>query len=133
MTDLLAGRVDFFFGIPTNVLAQVRDRGVRALAVTSARRFPGAPELLTMAESGFPDFEMTVWWGLLAPSGTPAALVEAVHRATVQVLALPEMRRRFDEMSVELIGNSPAEFAAVIKADLPKWAKLIMEAGITLD
>src|SRR5918993_388959 len=133
MTDLLAGRVDFFFGIPTNVLAQVRDRGVRALAVTSARRFAGAPELPTMAEAGFPDFEMTVWWGLLAPSGTPTALVEAVHRATVQVLALPEMRKRFDEMSVEPVGNSPAEFGAVIKAELPKWAKLIAEAGITLD
>jgi tripartite-type tricarboxylate transporter receptor subunit TctC len=133
MTDLLAGRVDFFFGIPTNVLAQVRDGGVRALAVTSAKRFPGAPELPTMAESGFPDFEMTVWWGLLAPSGTPPALIETLHRATAQVLALPEMRKRFEEMTVEPVGNSPAEFLAVIAEELPKWAKLISEAGIKLD
>lgn len=133
MTDLISGRVDFFFGNPTNVLAQVRDGGVRALAVTSAKRFSGAPELPTMVESGFPDFEMTVWWGLLAPSGTPAALVEALHQATVQILALPDMRRRLEEMSVEPMGNSPAEFSAVITEELPKWAKAISEAGIRLD
>jgi tripartite-type tricarboxylate transporter receptor subunit TctC len=133
MTDLLAGRVDFFFGIPTNVLAQVRDGRLRALAVSSEKRFAGTPELPTMAESGFPDFEMTVWWGLLAPSGIPAALVETLHQATVQVLALPDMRKRFEEMSVEPVGNSPAEFSAVIAAELPKWAKLIREAGIRLD
>jgi tripartite-type tricarboxylate transporter receptor subunit TctC len=96
MTDLLAGRVDFFFGNSTNVLAQVRDGGVRALAVTSAKRFAGAPELPTMAESGFPDFEINVWWGLLAPSGTSPALVETLHQATTRILALPEMRKRFD-------------------------------------
>jgi tripartite-type tricarboxylate transporter receptor subunit TctC len=133
MTDLLAGRVDFFFGIPTNVLPQVRDGGVRALAVTSAMRFSGAPDLPTMIESGFPDFEMTVWWGLLAPSGTPSELIEILHRATVQILSLPEMRKRFEDMSVEPVGNSPVEFSAVIEAELPKWAKLIREAGITLD
>jgi tripartite-type tricarboxylate transporter receptor subunit TctC len=132
MTDLLAGRVDFFFGIPTNVLAQVRDGGVRALAVTSAKRFAGAPELPTMAELGFPAFEMTVWWGLLAPSGTPPALIETLHRATAQILALPDMRKRFDEMNVEPVGNSPADFSAVIAAELPKWAKLV-KAGIALD
>ncbi len=133
MTDLLAGRVDFFFGNPPNVLAQVRDGGVRALAVTSAKRFAGAPELPTMAESGFPNFEMNVWWGLLAPSGTPPASIEKLHRATAQILALPDMRKRLEEMKVEPVGNSPADFSAVIAAELPKWGKLISEAGIKLD
>ena len=133
MTDLLAGRVDFFFGIPTNLLAQVRDGGVRALAVTSAKRFSGAPELPTMIESGFPEFEMTLWWGLMAPSGTPPALIKMLHRATTEVITLPDMRKRFEEMNVEPVGNSPAEFSAVIAAELPKWAKLISEAGIRLD
>jgi tripartite-type tricarboxylate transporter receptor subunit TctC len=133
MADLLAGRVDFFFGIPTNVFPQVRDGGVRALAVTSPKRFSGAPELPTMIESGFFDFEMNVWWGLLAPSGTPPALIETLHRATAQILALPDIRRSFEEMNVEPVGNSPAEFSAVIAAELPKWARLIAEAGIRLD
>lgn len=133
MTDLIAGRVDFFFGIPTNVLAQVRAGGIRALAVTSAKRFAGAAELPTMAESGFPDVEMTVWWGLLGPSGTPAAFIERLHQATVEILALPDMRKRFEEMSIEPIGNSPAEFSAIISAEIPKWAKFISAAGIRLD
>jgi tripartite-type tricarboxylate transporter receptor subunit TctC len=133
MTDLIAGRVDIHFGIPTSVLEQVRNSQIRALAVTTAKRFSGAPQLPTMGESGFPDFEMTVWWGLLAPSGTPAALIEQLHRATVQVLALPDLRKRFADMGIEPLGNSPAEFSAVIGAELPKWAKLIAEAGIKLD
>jgi tripartite-type tricarboxylate transporter receptor subunit TctC len=133
MTDLIAGRVDFFFGIPTNVLAQVRAGGIRALAVTSAKRFAGAAELPTMAESGFPDVEMSVWWGLLGPSGTPATLIERLHQATVEILALPDMRKRFEEMSIEPVGNSPAEFSAIISAEIPKWAKFIREAGIRLD
>jgi tripartite-type tricarboxylate transporter receptor subunit TctC len=133
MTDLIAGRVDMFFGIPTNVLAQVRDGGVRALAVTSPKRFAGAPELPTMAEAGFPDVEMTVWWGLLAPSGTPAALIDKLHQETVEILATRDMRKRFEQMNIEPIGNSPEEFSAVIAKELPKWAKVIREAGIKLD
>ena len=133
IADLLAGRIDLFFGNPTNVLAQARAGGIRALAVSSAKRFSGAPELPTMAESGFPDFDMTVWWGLLAPSGTPAALIETLYQVTAQILAQPDMRTRFEEMSVEPVGNSPAEFSAVIAEELPKWAKLISEAGIRID
>ncbi len=133
MTDLMTGRVEIHFGVPTSVLEQVRAGHIRALAVSTPKRFPGAPELPTMAESGFPNFEMTVWWGLLAPSGTPAELIERLHQATVQVLALPDLRKRFDEMGIEPVGNSPAEFAAVISAELPKWAKLINEARIRLN
>jgi tripartite-type tricarboxylate transporter receptor subunit TctC len=133
MTDLIAGRVQIHFGIPTSVLEQVRDGQIRALAVSTPRRFAGAPELPTMAESGFPDFEMTVWWGLLAPSGTPVALIEKLHQATVEILAQPDLRKRFEVMGIEPVGNSPAEFSGVIAAELPKWAKLIREAGIRLD
>jgi tripartite-type tricarboxylate transporter receptor subunit TctC len=76
---------------------------------------------------------MTVWWGLLAPSRTPAALIEKLYQDTVQVLELPEMRKQFEQMSIEPIGNSPAEFSAVIATELPKWAKFLREAGIRLD
>jgi tripartite-type tricarboxylate transporter receptor subunit TctC len=133
MTDLIAGRVEMHFGIPTSVLEQVHNGQIRALAVTTAKRFAGAPELPTMVESGFPDLEMTVWWGLLAPSGTSAAVIEKLYDATVQILALPDLRRRFEEMGIEPVGNSPAEFSAVIATELPKWAKVIRESGIRLD
>jgi tripartite-type tricarboxylate transporter receptor subunit TctC len=86
-----------------------------------------------MAEAGFPDVEMTVWWGLLAPSGTPAALIDKLHRETVQILAMSDMRKRFEQMNIEPIGNSPEEFSAVIAKELPKWAKVIKAAGIKLD
>jgi len=133
MTDLITGRVEIHFGIPTSVLEQVRNGRIRALAVSTPKRFAGAPELPTMAEAGFPDFEVTVWWGLLAPSGTPAAAIERLHRATVHVLALPELRRRFDEMGIEPVGTSPEQFSNMIAAELRRWEKLIRESGITLN
>ncbi len=133
MTDLMAGRVDIHFGVPTSVLEQVRAGHIRALAVTTPKRFAGAPELPTMAESGFPDFEMTVWWGLLAPSGTPVSVIETLHHATARVLGTADLRKRFREMGIEPVGNSPAEFSSVISAELPKWAKLIRESGIKLN
>jgi len=133
MADLIAGRVNIFFGPTTAMLPQVREGKVRALAVSSSRRYAGAPDLPTMAESGFPGFDMTVWWGLMAPAGTPPAIIEKLHRETVRILALPEMRKRFDDIGIEPVGSSPGEFSAVITAELPKWAKVIREAGIRLD
>jgi tripartite-type tricarboxylate transporter receptor subunit TctC len=133
VADLIAGRVDMYFGPTTSMLPQVLGGKVRALAVSSAKRYAGAPDLPTMAESGFPEFDVTAWWGLMAPAGTPPTTIEKLHRETVRVLALPQMRKRFDDISIEPIGSSPAEFAAVISAELPRWAKVIREAGIRLD
>jgi tripartite-type tricarboxylate transporter receptor subunit TctC len=101
--------------------------------VTSLKRHPGAPDLPTMAESGFPGFDVMVWFGLMAPAGTPPTIIEKLHRETVRILALPETRKRFDDLGMEPVGNSPSEFAAVIKAEIPKWAKVIRDAGLKLD
>jgi tripartite-type tricarboxylate transporter receptor subunit TctC len=128
--EVVAGRISMAFAPPTSVLALAREGKVRALAVTSLQRHAGASDLPTMAESGFPDFDVTVWFGLMAPAGTPPAIVEQLHRETVRILAMPEMRKRLDDLAIEPIGNSPAEFTAVIKGEIPKWAKLIREAGI---
>jgi tripartite-type tricarboxylate transporter receptor subunit TctC len=133
VADLIAGRVNIFFGPTTTMLPQVREGKVRALAVSSSKRYAVAPDLPTMAESGFPDFDMTVWWGLMTAAGTPPAIIEKLHRETVRILALPQMRKRFDDIGIEPVGSSPAEFSAVIIAELPKWAKVIREAGIRLD
>jgi tripartite-type tricarboxylate transporter receptor subunit TctC len=128
--EVVAGRLSMAFGPPTSLLPLAREGKVRALAVTSLERHAGVPDLPTMAESGFPGFDVTVWFGLMAPARTSPAIVEKLHRETARILAMPEIRKRFDDLGIEPIGNSPAEFAAVINDEIPKWAKLIREAGI---
>jgi len=130
--DLLGGRVTMVFSI-SNVLPLAREGKLRALAVTSLRRSSAAPELPTIDESGYPGFEVTVWYGLLAPARTPAAIVGKLHLETVKALALPDLRAKLADLGLEGIGNSPDEFAAVIKSEIPKWAKVIKESGIKSD
>jgi tripartite-type tricarboxylate transporter receptor subunit TctC len=130
MTDVLGGRLTMVFGNTTGTLPLAREGKVRALAVTSPKRMAAIPDLPTMAESGFPGFDATAWFALLAPTGTPEAIITAVHRETVRILALPDVRRKFAELGMEPVGNSPAEFAAAMAAETPKWTKLIKEVGI---
>ncbi len=116
---------------PTSiVLPLAREGKLRALAVTSLKRSSAIPELPTIAESGYPGFEVTLWYGLLAPTGTPTAIVRKLHLETVKALALPDLRAKLADLGIEGIGNSPAEFAAIIKSEIPKWAKVIKDAGI---
>ena len=85
-----------------------------------------------MAESGFPGFEAVPWFGLVAPAGTPKDVLDKLHAETVKTLALPEVRKKFDELGLEPVGNTPAEFAALTKKEMVEWAKVIKEAGIKL-
>jgi len=132
LPDLLAGRVTMSFANIVNVLPLAREGKLRALAITSIKRSALAPDLPTMAEVGFPGFEAVPWFGLLAPAGTPKDIVDKIYSETAKTLAMPEIRRKFDELGLEPIGNNPAEFAAVIKKETPEWAKVIKEAGIKL-
>jgi tripartite-type tricarboxylate transporter receptor subunit TctC len=132
MPDLLANRITMSFANITNVMPLVREGKLRALAITSIRRSALAPELPTMAESGFPGFEAVPWFGLLAPAGAPKDVLDRLHDETVKALAMPEVRQKFDELGLEPIGNTPAEFATVIQKETPAWAKVIREAGIKL-
>ena len=131
--DLLGGRVTMMFSPISVVLPYVRDGKLRALAVTSLKRSPTLPEFPTVDESGVRGFEVTLWGGLLAPVGTPATVVHKLHLETVNALAQPEMRAKFADLGLEPIGNSPDEFAAVIKSETPRWAKRINDAGIKPD
>ena len=132
MPDLLAGRITMSFANIVNVLPLAREGKLRALAITSIKRSALAPDLATMAESGFPGFEAVPWFGLLAPNGTSNDIVEKLHDQTVKALAMPEVRKKFDELGLDPIGNTPAEFAAVIRKETPEWAKVIKDAGIKL-
>ena len=130
LPDLLAGHLNMFFGNITNVLPLIRDGKLRAFGITSRQRSPRIPELPTMEELGFPGFEATAWFGLMAPAGTPPAIVDKLHKETVRVLALPDVKAKLEGLGVQLVGNSQAEFAAIIKTETPHWAKVIKDAGI---
>ena len=132
LPDLLANRITMSFANITNAMTLVREGKLRALAITSIKRSALAPDLPTMAESGFPGFEAVPWFGLLAPAGTPQDVIDKVHAETVKVMALLEVRKKFDELGLESVGNTPAEFAAVIKKETPAWAKVIKDADIKL-
>jgi len=131
ITDLLAGRLTMFFGAIAPLIPLVKAGKVRALAVTSEKRFATVPELPTMIEAGYPGFVAVLSMGLMAPAGTPPAVIEKIHQASVKVLSMPEVRQKLNGIGMEVVGNSPAEFKAAIEAERPQWAKLIKEAGIT--
>ena len=132
MPDLLAGRITMSFANIVNVVPLAREGKLRALAITSIKRSALAPDLPTMDELGYPGFEAVPWFGLLAPVGTPKDVLDKIHGETVKALAVPEVRKRFDELGLEPVGNTPAEFAAVIRKETPEWAKVIKDAGIKL-
>ena len=131
--DLLGGRVMMMFSPMAVSLPLARAGKVRGLAVRSLRRSSAAPELPTIAESGYPGFDVSGWTGLLAPARTPAIIVGKLHLETVKALAQPDLRAKLADIGMEVIGNSPDEFAAVIKSEIPKWAKVIKESGIKPD
>jgi tripartite-type tricarboxylate transporter receptor subunit TctC len=130
VTDVIGGRVTMSFIPPTGTLSIIQDKKVRALAVTSRKRVPFLPDVPTMDESGFPGFDVTTWWGMFVPVGTPAAIIDRLNRATVKVMATPEMREKLAAIGLEPMGGTPAEFAAVIRAEAPYWERLIKEAGV---
>ena len=130
LPDLLAGRLTMSFANILNALPLSREGKLTAFAVTSRERSSAAPDIPTMAELGYPGFEAVPWFGLMAPAGTPQVVSDKVHRETARTLSQPDARRRLAELGVDLIGNTPAEFAAVIKAEIPQWAAVIKGAGI---
>lgn len=133
MPDLIAGRVTMCFCNISSVLPLIREGKLRALAISSLKRSAAVPDLPTMNESGFPGFDVNSWFGLMAPAGTPVAIIDKLHREAVRALALPDVREKFNNLGMVIIGNSPAEFAAVIKSEMAQRKKLIEDAGIKLD
>lgn len=130
IVDLLGGRVTMFFGNIAPLVPLVREGKLRALAVTSAKRFAAVPDLPTMIEAGFPGFEAVAAFGLMAPAGTPQAVIDKIHQDHMKALSSPEVRKKLSDVGMEVIASSPAEFAAALAAERPQWAKLIKETGI---
>jgi tripartite-type tricarboxylate transporter receptor subunit TctC len=130
LNDLVAGRVTMFFGSIASVLPLVRDGQLRALAVTSLRRSPAMPNLPTLDELGFSGFDAGAWFGLMAPSGTPGQIVTMLHDEALKAVTASAAREKFAALGMETAARTPDEFAAVIRAETPVWAKLIKQIGI---
>jgi len=126
---LLAGQVQLLFETPAAQSA-ARAGKVKALAVSTAKRFFGMPELPTMAEAGLPGFEVDAWYGLLAPTGTPGEVVRRLYGEVQKILALPETTRRMATLGFEPVGNTPEQFGSFIHAEIAKWNKVILESGV---
>jgi tripartite-type tricarboxylate transporter receptor subunit TctC len=133
LTDLIAGRVQIFFNNALSAMPQVRSGKLRALAVTGPVRLAIAPEVPTVAESGLPGFETETWYGMLAPAGTPPALISRLHADVVKVIHLPEVQERFTGEATRAIGNTPGQFRAYILAESTKWQKVLAASGIRAD
>lgn len=133
ITDLLGGQIDIMFDNMPNVISQVESGKMRALAVTSSRRLPAYPDLPTVAESGYPDFEVSVWFGLAAPIGTSRAIVDKFNAELNRALALPDVQAAFAAQGVEPLGGSPDDFKAYFEAQDARWSAVIKQAGIQAD
>ena len=133
MTDIIAGQVAYYFGTMPSSMPLAKAGKLRALAVTSLTRSPAAPEVPTIAESGYPKFETAAWYGLMFPTGTPREIVARTNAATMVVLALPDIRERLVHEGSEPLGSTPAQFGAYIKAEIAKWSAVVKAANLRAD
>ena len=130
LPDLMGGRLNIFFGNISNVLPLVREGKLRAFAITSRKRSPQIPELPTMEELGFKNFDATAWFGLMGPAGLPKPIVDKIHAEATKVMAQPDVRQKLEGLGLQLVGNTPAEFVEIVKNEMPMWGKVIKDAGI---
>lgn len=133
LVDLRGGRISYLATSMTSAIGFVREGRIRALATTGRRRARLLPDVPTVAESGFPNFETTVWHGVLAPAKTPREIVARLNREIVTVLALPEVQKLLMNEGGEVSAGTPEEFREFIRAEAPKWAQVIKQAGITAE
>ncbi len=129
----IGGQTQLIIGTTVGLLPHVRSGKLRAIAVTSPKRTATAPEIPTFAESGAPGYDHEPWNGFLAPAKTPAAIVAKLHAEVARVLGTPDVKKIFANEGAEAVGNSPQEFAAIVKSETAKWAKVIKTAGIKID
>lgn len=130
VTDVIGGRVSMTLQNMGAILPIVREGRLRGVAVTSLKRSSVIPALPTVAESGFPNFEAISWFGLMAPAGTPAPIVNKAHELAVKIAAMPDVRERLAALGLDTASDGPAAMGAIIKADTVKWAKVIKDANI---
>jgi tripartite-type tricarboxylate transporter receptor subunit TctC len=130
VTDLLGGQVQLMFDNAPNVMPHVKAGKLRALGMSSAKRSSFAPDIPTVAESGVPGYEVAVWFGVVAPAGTPREIVQKLNAEVLRILAMPDVRERFQSQGVEPVGSTPEQFGEHIKSQMAKWGKVVQDAGV---
>ena len=133
MQDLIGGQVQVMFDNFASANTQMKAGKVKALAVTTAKRSTLAPELPTIGESGLPGFDINTWFGIFVPAGTPRDVVDRLHAEFTRALALPDIRERLVNLGAEPVGNRPEEFAAYIRSEGEKYARVIKASGAKAD
>ena len=133
ITDLIGGQVQLMFDSMPSAMPHVKAGKVRPLAVTTARRAGALPDLPTVAEAGVPGYDISTWYGIWAPRGTPRDIVLRLQAEIAKVLRLPEVRERFAGLGAEPVGSTPDEFAAYCRTELDKWARVVRDSGAKAD
>ncbi|HEV8503418.1 MAG TPA: tripartite tricarboxylate transporter substrate binding protein [Casimicrobiaceae bacterium] len=133
LTDIIAGTVPLgFFNLPP-AIGHIHSGKVRALAVTTAERWPALPDVPTVAEAGVPGFETVAWFGLLAPAGTPSAVIDRLAKQIQAIVAMPDVRARIEATGAKEVGSTPQAFAARIRDDVAKWKQVAAAANVHID
>jgi len=133
LNDVLAGHVQMMFATSASVIGLIRNHKVRALAVTTLKRTALLPDLPTVDELGIKGFDATTWHGLVAPAGTPKEIIDTLHFAIVAALKDPATQTALRGLGVDIVGDSPKEFDAYIKSEIPKWTAVVKQSGAHLD
>jgi tripartite-type tricarboxylate transporter receptor subunit TctC len=130
LTDVVAGQAQLYFTSPISATPFVKGGRLRMVAVTSLKRSPSLPDIPTVAESGYPDFEVVSWWGVLTPAAVPKDIIGRLHAELIKVLASPDIKAKFADQGADVASDTPEQFAAYIKSEIAKWGKLIKELGV---
>jgi tripartite-type tricarboxylate transporter receptor subunit TctC len=133
VADVAAGHVPFYFGNMSSALPQARAGRVRALAVTSPQRSPAAPEVPTLAEAGVKDCEISEWNALLAPAGTPPAVLERLQVEVAKIMRMDDIKAKFADLGADAVGSTPQELAAFLRREMVKWAEVVKAANIKIE
>ena len=130
LTDTIGGQVQFNLGSLVQMVPHVRSGKLKALGVSSAKRVPAMPEVPTIAEAGLPGYEVSNWWGILAPAGTPSPVLDRLYKEITAILDSPETRKRFELEGADVARMTPTEFANFVGQETVKWTRVVKEAGI---
>ena len=133
MLDVIAGQTSLYFTSPIAAQPYVQSGRLRQLAVTSAQRFPPLPDVPAIAEAGYRDFDMTSWWGLLAPAGVAKEIIARLHAEAVKALTTAEMKERLAGQGAMVVTGTPEQFAAYIKSEIANWGRIVTVSGARMD